>query len=95
MYRGAAIMDCNAENDAASLVLERRWFASMKAVTALQAECEVLREVLETADEAWRRARQQLSRLEALRDALGDELARCDETTERPAKMLASVASAA
>lgn len=56
-------------------LLERRWFASMKAVRAMQGECEVLREVLELAERAWRRAHNELIRLESLRDALGEELA--------------------
>lgn len=61
--------------DAAANLLERRWFSSISAVRVAEAECEVLREVLELADSAWRRARTQLAELECLRDALGDELA--------------------
>jgi len=60
--------------DAAAAAAERRWFASMRAVRAMQTECETLRELLDMVEGAWRRARAELARLEALRDALGDEL---------------------
>lgn len=72
------MIDRDAEGDAAASLLERRWFASITAVRAKQAECEVLREVMEMAEEAWRRARSQIAQLEAVRDALGDELAARD-----------------
>jgi hypothetical protein len=65
--------------DAAANLLERRWFSTLAAVRAMQAECEVLREVMQLAEESWRRARTQLAELESLRDALGDELACIDE----------------
>lgn len=60
--------------DAAGNLLERRWFSSINAVRAAQAECEVLHEVMVLADLAWRRARAQLAELDNLRDALGDQL---------------------
>ena len=63
------------DRDAAANLLERRWFSSITAVRVAEAECEVLREVLELAETAWRRARTQLAELECLRDALGDEVA--------------------
>ena len=66
------------DRDTAANLLERRWFSSIAAARAMQAECEVLREVLETAETAWRRARTQLVQLECLRDALGDQLAEID-----------------
>ena len=74
----------NADGDAASTLLERRWFASIAAARAMRAECEVLREVVALSEDSWRRACSQLARLEALRDALGEELAdaegrRCPE----------------
>ncbi|HEX3395626.1 MAG TPA: hypothetical protein VHS76_02925, partial [Steroidobacteraceae bacterium] len=62
------------DRDAAANLLERRWFSSITAVRTAEAECEVLREVMELAETAWRRARTQLAELECLRDALGDEL---------------------
>jgi hypothetical protein len=67
-----------SDRDAAANLLERRWFSSISAVRAAQAECEVLREVMELAESAWRRARTQLVELENLRDALDDELAALD-----------------
>ncbi len=82
----AADPKVNADGDAASTLLERRWFASIAAARAMQAECEVLREVVALTEESWRRACTQLARLETLRDALGEELAdaegrRCPENT--------------
>ena len=75
--------------DAAANLIERRWFSSISAVRAAQAECEVLREVMLLAESAWRRARAQLAELENLRDALGDQLTYCDgecgRNTAKPA----------
>ncbi len=73
------MIDRDADGDAAAALVERRWFASITAVRAMQAECELLREVMELAEDAWRRARSQLVKLEALHDALGEELSRRDE----------------
>jgi hypothetical protein len=73
--------DSYTDRDVAANLLERRWFSSITAVRAAEAECEVLREVLELAETAWRRARTQLAELECLRDALGEELAGLDECT--------------
>jgi hypothetical protein len=66
-----AYVDC----DAASNLLERRWFGALAAARTLQSECDVLREVMDQAEAAWRRTRKRLERLENLRDALGEELA--------------------
>lgn len=73
-----SIFDCSAEGDAAVRLIEQRWFASMSAVRAIQAECAALSEVMELAGNAWRRARIEAARLEAIRDALGEELAARD-----------------
>jgi hypothetical protein len=72
------MITCHVDGDADASLLERRWFAANSAAVALSAECDVLREVLELADDAWRRARAHLDRLEALRDCLGEELAELD-----------------
>jgi len=69
------MIDRSADGDTAEILLERRWFASIAAARAMQAECEVLREVVTLAEDSWRRACRQLERLEAMRDALGEELA--------------------
>jgi hypothetical protein len=58
--------------------LERRWFAALSAAKSVQSECEVLLEVVQQAEEAWRRSRAKLAELEGLRDALGDQLAAVD-----------------
>jgi hypothetical protein len=67
--------------DARAALIERRWFASIAAVRATREECEVLRQVMETAEDAWRRARTELARLESLRDALGEALAERESET--------------
>jgi hypothetical protein len=72
------MIDGYTDRDAAANLLERRWFSSITAARVAEAECEVLREVLEQAETAWRRARTQLAELECLRDALGDEVAALD-----------------
>jgi hypothetical protein len=72
------MIDGYPDRDTAANLLERRWFSSITAVRAAEAECEVLREVMELAEAAWRRARAQLAELECLRDALDDELAALD-----------------
>jgi hypothetical protein len=63
-----------ADPDAAANLLERRWFSSIAAVRTAQAECEVLREVMELAEGAWREARVRLAEFEILRDTLGEQL---------------------
>jgi hypothetical protein len=62
------------ESEAASEVIERRWFALLSAIRSLQAECSVLLEASKLADVAWRRACMQLAEFEALRDALEEEM---------------------
>jgi hypothetical protein len=58
--------------------VERRWFALHRAAERLQQECASLAEVLQATQSAWRNARYRLSELEALRDALGEELSSQD-----------------
>jgi len=66
------------ELDAAAEMLERRWFATFKAASAARAECEALLEAMAMTEAAWARAREQLAKLEALRDVLAEELAELD-----------------
>jgi chromosome segregation ATPase len=68
----------NPEGDVSAERLERRWFAAFKAASDVRAECEELLEAMEQTELAWNRARARLSELEALRDALGEELAELD-----------------
>lgn len=89
------MIDRNAEGDAAAGLLERRWFASIKAVRALQAECEILREVMEQAEAAWRRTRRELVRLEELRDVLGEELSEREALQEASALQVERAVSSA
>jgi hypothetical protein len=62
------------ELEAASEVIERRWFALLSAIRSLQTECSVLLEASMLADVAWRRACMQLAEFEGLRDALEEEM---------------------
>jgi hypothetical protein len=62
------------DGDAAADLLQRRWFAAFKAASGVRAECEALLESIALTEAAWRQARVRLSELEALRDALGEEL---------------------
>jgi hypothetical protein len=66
------------ELDSAAEMLERRWFATFKAASAARAECEALLEAMAMTEAAWAQAREQLAKLEALRDALAEELAELD-----------------
>jgi len=63
------------DDDAAVNPIERRWFAASAAVDAMEDECDMLRQVMLLAEEAYRRARVQLAELTALRDSLGERLA--------------------
>jgi hypothetical protein len=62
------------DGEPAAELLERRWFAALRAAQGVQAECEVLVGVMELAEDAWQRARARLLELETLRDALGEQL---------------------
>jgi hypothetical protein len=68
----------NADEDAAAVLLERRWFAAFKAASSARAECEVLLDAIEISERAWNEARIRLAELEMLRDMLGEELAGVD-----------------
>jgi hypothetical protein len=71
--------DSNTAEDNATNLLERRWFAAGRAAAEIRAECDALARVRDMAEDAWRSARSRLSHLEALRDALGDELSAVDD----------------
>jgi hypothetical protein len=62
------------DGEPAAELLERRWFAALRAAKGVQAECEVLMGVMELAEDAWQQARSRLLELETLRDALGEQL---------------------
>lgn len=84
------------DGDAAANLLERRWFAAFKAASGARAECETLLDSMALAEAAWQAARLRLSGLEALRDALGDELERLySREGQTPTRLLDSVVSAA
>jgi len=72
------------EGEPAAELLERRWFAALRAAKSAQAECEALMEVMQIAEQAWRRTRSKLSELETLRDALGEQLAAMDGSRQNP-----------
>jgi hypothetical protein len=73
------MLNRNTDRDAAANLLERRWFAAFKAASGVRAECEALLESMTLTHAAWTEARVRLSELEALRDALGEELETLDE----------------
>ncbi len=84
------------DGDAAANLLERRWFAAFKAASGVRAECETLLESIALTQVAWSRARARLAELEAMRDALGEELEAMDEREEQiPAEEPDTVMSAA
>jgi hypothetical protein len=67
------------DDDAATNLVERRWFAASAKVKTLQDECAVMQEVMEQAAKAYRGARLRLAQLEALRDGLAQRLAHPEE----------------
>lgn len=71
------------ESDAASELLERRWFAAFKAASGVRAECEAMLESISLLEAAWSRARIRLAALESLRDALSEELESMDDPAMR------------
>lgn len=73
------MLNRDTDRDAAANLLERRWFAAFKAASGVRAECEALLESMTLSHAAWTDARVRLSELEALRDALGEELEALDD----------------
>ena len=71
------------DDDAATNLIERRWFAASAAVEAMEGECDMLREVMLLAEDAFRRARVELAELTVLRDSLGERLANPEARPER------------
>lgn len=70
------------DSDSAADLLERRWFAAFKAASGVRTECEALLESMAVMQTAWSRARARLAELEALRDALGEQLEALDQPGE-------------
>jgi hypothetical protein len=70
------------DGEPAAVLLERRWFAAFKAASGVRAECESLLESMSIVQTAWSRARTRLSELEAMRDALEEELDALGERDE-------------
>jgi hypothetical protein len=71
-------LDFEHDGQESAELLQRRWFAAVKAVRALQAECALLFEASLLADAAWRRSRDQLADLESITAALERELCALD-----------------
>jgi chromosome segregation ATPase len=71
-------------DDPAANLLERRWFAALAKVKALQDECEAMREVMGLAEKAYRDARMQLAGFEAQCDVLSERLERLEEVRRPP-----------
>jgi uncharacterized protein YhaN len=72
-----------SDSDPVAESLERRWFAASSAANTLKAECSVLLGVVGDHWDAWRRACAQLAQLEAIRDALEDQLATMEASQPR------------
>jgi hypothetical protein len=70
--------DTGTDCESVTALLELRWFAAHKRVEALRVDCEILREVVESAHLNWRSSLIELARMEAAREALADEIARQD-----------------
>lgn len=87
------MIDCDLDGDAAALMLERRWFGAMRAVSELRTECETLADAMTKAESAWWCTRVRLAEMQAICDALGDQLTRIDKAAAPPAQL--AVASAA
>jgi ribosomal 50S subunit-associated protein YjgA (DUF615 family) len=68
--------------DVTSDQLERRWFAVQNACVTQRHDCDHIRQSLEAAELAWRRAHARLQELESLRDSLGQALAEEDARHE-------------
>jgi hypothetical protein len=80
----------NADGGPSAELLERRWFAALRAASIARAECDLLMEVVERAEDTWRRAHLRVAELEYLRDTLGGQLddlsdTRALEEMRRPA----------
>jgi hypothetical protein len=71
-------LDFEHDGQPSAELSQRRWFAAVAAVRGLQTECALLFEAALLADTAWRRARDQLGELEAIRDVLERELCAVD-----------------
>jgi chromosome segregation ATPase len=71
--------------DSESDLLERRWFAADRAAAEIQSQCDALARALDLTHAALRDARAKCSHLQALRDALGDELAAVDQRSPQRA----------
>jgi chromosome segregation ATPase len=75
-----------SDSEAAVERLERRWFAAFKAASGVRAECEALLEAMEITENAWNQARARLAELEALRDALAEELEHSSDRAQLPVR---------
>jgi len=75
------------DSDAIADLLERRWFAINNACMAQRHECDHIRQSLEAAEAAWRRAYERLRELELMRESLGSTLAELDASGDRCADL--------
>ncbi len=67
-------MDYCVSDEPAREYLERRWFATLDALTTQKAECENLLEALKMSEAAWRQARDRLESLHELRNSLEEHI---------------------
>ena len=85
------MIDRYAEGEPAAELLQRRWFAAMNAAESARDRCELLLEAVQFAETAWFSARARCEELDALRDALADDLAALEEPDPECALAIASV----
>jgi hypothetical protein len=88
-------LDFELDTQPSADLLQRRWFAAVTAVRGLHSECALLFEAALLADAAWRRARDQMAELEAIRDALEWQLCVIDAPPAERQDKQRSVMSAA
>ena len=79
----ASMVDRYDDDEASPCLFQRRWSAATSAAKTLKSECDVLREVMELAEQAWRSARLRLATVQSLRDELAAQLTDPDVSRER------------
>ena len=70
----------DADGGPSAELLERRWFAALRAANIAKAKCDVLMGVLKRAEDAWRRADLRVAELEYICDTLGEQLEDLSDT---------------
>ncbi len=88
MHKGVFMLDCSPSSEPATELLQRRWFATRDAVKTLEAECDLLLEMLKRSESSWRRASTQLAELRVIRDGLEEALDALDAEPADNARLI-------